>query len=96
MLFENTLGKFPALRKYVDDVTAAHFGSSAALKDPDFVKGIKMKRKKTSKAKTAEEKVFVYRRNAWLGTTIGITLAYLGTSIIENVKLLSSELVEVE
>ena len=96
LLFENTLGKFPALRKYVDDVTAAHFGSSAALKDPDFVKGIKMKRKKTSKAKTAEEKVFVYRRNAWLGTTIGITLAYLGTSIIENVKLLSSELVEVE
>ena len=66
------------------------------MKDPDFVKGIKMKRKKTKKAKTSEEKVFVYRRNAWLGTTIGITLAYLGTSIIENVNLLSSELVEVE
>ncbi|QDZ20054.1 metaxin [Chloropicon primus] len=78
LLFGSTLKNYPALSKYVDDISRAHFGpEAAALKDPASIAGIRLKRRRKKKPQAEEDKVFKYRRNAWLGVTVSLTVTFL-------------------
>ena len=43
----------------------------------ETMQGVKLKRRKKKKKATEEDKIFAFRRNAWLGTTACITVAFL-------------------
>lgn len=75
------------------NITASHFGASntAAKRDADFTASPLKRKRKKKKQETQEEKLFAYRRNAWLLTTFGITAAFLASSILENIQLLEEE-----
>ena len=44
---------------------------------PASIDGIRLKRRKKKKPQTEEDKVFKYRRNAWLGATVSLTVTFL-------------------
>ena len=81
LLYKDVLGKYPALSKYVDGISEAHFGPGAGLRDPADVEGVKIKRRKR-KSKGRQEKEEFKGAGVWITTTVTITALTLLGSVL--------------
>ncbi|WZN58786.1 metaxin [Chloropicon roscoffensis] len=81
LLYKDVLGKYPALSKYVDGISEAHFGPGAGLRDPADVEGVKIKRRKR-KSKGRQEKEEFKGAGVWITTTVTVTALTLLGSVL--------------